>query len=72
MDYKFWRNALGGLLMVLGVFALLTPFTPGSLLIFVGAEILGIKLLTRANLILFYEKVKERLARWLERREDGQ
>ena len=58
--------------MALGVFALLTPFTPGSLLIFVGAEILGIKLLTRANLILFYEKVKERLTRWFERREDGQ
>lgn len=35
---------MGILLVLLGLLALLTPFTPGSWLIFVGLEILGIRL----------------------------
>ena len=57
----------GGLLMILGALALITPFTPGSWLIFIGAEILGIGLLTRANALLVYQKTKERIREWLKR-----
>lgn len=39
------RIALGILLMILGVLALLTPFTPGSWLTLIGLEILGLRLL---------------------------
>ena len=38
------KKLLGVLLMVLGLLALLTPLTPGSWLIFVGAELLGVRL----------------------------
>jgi uncharacterized protein YqgC (DUF456 family) len=39
------RKITGWLLIVIGFIALLTPFTPGSWLIFVGAEILGLRFL---------------------------
>lgn len=38
------RRILGVVLIILGVLALVTPLTPGSWLIFVGAEILGLEL----------------------------
>ncbi|MCX6788105.1 MAG: hypothetical protein NT108_03010 [Candidatus Kaiserbacteria bacterium] len=59
----------GGLLMILGVLALITPFTPGAWLIFIGAEILGIGLLTRANVRLVYEKTRERIREWMRKRD---
>lgn len=34
---------LGAILLVLGLVALVTPFTPGAWLIFVGLELLGIR-----------------------------
>jgi len=37
--------------MVLGVLALLTPFTPGSWLILVGLEILGLRLLFQRKVL---------------------
>lgn len=55
----------GGLLMILGVLALLTPFTPGSWLIFIGAEILGIGFLTRANAFLIYEKARDEIRKFM-------
>lgn len=64
MNYKFWRSILGGALMILGALALITPFTPGSWLIFIGAEMLGIGMLSRANAIFYYEKIKERVTAW--------
>ena len=51
-----WRRLLGIFFIVFGVFALATPFTPGSWLIFIGAEILGIEFLSRANVYAFAEK----------------
>lgn len=38
------RKVIGILLIVLGLFALLTPLTPGAWLIFVGAGLLGVRL----------------------------
>lgn len=37
------KKILGALLILLGILALLTPFTPGSWLIFVGLGMLGIR-----------------------------
>ena len=45
------KKTLGIILICWGIFALLTPFTPGSWLAFVGLELLGIEL-------LFLQKIK--------------
>lgn len=45
------KKILGVIFLLAGLFALLTPLTPGSGLIFVGLELLGIRL-------LFIEKIK--------------
>ncbi len=50
------KKIVGAILLAAGIFALLTPLTPGSGLIFVGLEFLGIR-------ILFIENMKERLRR---------
>jgi uncharacterized protein YqgC (DUF456 family) len=42
---------LGILLILIGVFALLTPLTPGSWLALIGLEILGIRILLERKLI---------------------
>jgi len=39
------RKIVGVTFIVLGVLALLTPFTPGSWLVFVGFGLLGFKLI---------------------------
>ena len=36
---------LGAVLLVIGLLALITPLTPGAWLIFVGLELLGIRLI---------------------------
>jgi hypothetical protein len=41
---KFWRKVAGVGLIIIGFLALITPFTPGSWLIFVGLGLLGIEL----------------------------
>ncbi len=48
------KKTIGVILLLAGLFALVTPLTPGSGLIFVGLELLGIR-------ILFVEKIKARL-----------
>jgi uncharacterized protein YqgC (DUF456 family) len=48
-----WRKILGALLILVGFAALVTPLTPGSWLIFVGAELLGIEILNRARVMAF-------------------
>ena len=48
------KKIAGVILILYGLFALVTPFTPGSLLIFVGLELLGIRL-------LFVEKIKDKI-----------
>lgn len=42
--------------IALGFFALITPLTPGSWLIFIGAEILGIQFLSRGKLAELYRR----------------
>ena len=56
---SFGRRALGVALIALGLIALITPFTPGSWLIFVGAEILGIEMLSRGRVKVFLERQGE-------------
>ncbi|KKU68303.1 MAG: hypothetical protein UX89_C0005G0017 [Parcubacteria group bacterium GW2011_GWA2_47_16] len=47
------KKLAGVLLILVGLTALVTPFTPGSWLIFVGLEFLGIR-------FLVWDKLKER------------
>jgi len=42
-----FRKILGVLLIIIGILALLTPFTPGSWLVFIGFGLLGFKLVFR-------------------------
>ncbi len=48
---KILRIILGIILMVLGVLALLTPFTPGSWLALIGLEILGLRLVFQRRIL---------------------
>lgn len=55
MKFSFKRSAkklIGLGLLALGFAALVTPFTPGSWLIFIGAELLGVRL-------LFWRRLRE-------------
>lgn len=45
------KKIVGVILIVIGLLFLVTPFTPGSWLIFVGLEFIGIR-------ILFWDKIK--------------
>jgi len=45
------RKTIGLLLIMIGLAALFTPFTPGSWLIFVGLELLGFRM-------VFWDKIK--------------
>lgn len=69
MNYKILKGAVGVLFMVLGLAALVTPLTPGSWLIFVGAEMLGIGILSRENVLRLLNKLK---ANWKERKDQDQ
>ena len=57
---KIWREnqklrkCVGVILILIGLTALLTPFTPGSWLALIGLELFGIRL-------VFWEKIKSRL-----------
>lgn len=50
------KKVLGIILIILGLAALVTPFTPGSWLAFIGLELLGIRIVAQ-------EKTEELLAR---------
>ncbi|MBN1505298.1 MAG: hypothetical protein JW955_00545 [Sedimentisphaerales bacterium] len=54
------RKTVGVILIVLGVLALLTPLTPGSWLIPIGLELVGLRLL-----------LQDKLLTWAERRPDS-
>jgi len=45
------KKAVGLLLILIGLSALLTPFTPGSWLVFIGFKFAGIH-------VLFWDKIK--------------
>lgn len=66
---KVLRIALGILLMILGVLALLTPFTPGSWLALIGLEILGLRLVLQRKLLsLLPQKYRRKVKDMLESR----
>ncbi len=48
---KIFKIVLGIFLIIVGILALVTPFTPGSWLAFIGLELLGVR-------IAFWEKIK--------------
>lgn len=51
------KKVTGVILIVVGFIALITPFTPGSWLIFVGLEFLGIRFLVWDKLkALFFKR----------------
>ena len=45
-----FKKVLGVILIILGFLALVTPFTPGSWLILVGLELLGLRFLLQGKL----------------------
>ena len=47
------RNTIGVVLVILGLLALVTPITPGSWLIPIGLEILGLRILLAGKLLLW-------------------
>ena len=62
------RIAIGILLMVLGVLALLTPCSPGSWLALIGLELLGLRvLLQRKLLLLLPVKYRKRVEVFIDR-----
>ena len=70
------RIALGIVLMVLGVAALLTPFTPGSWLALIGLELLGLRLVFQRKLLSwlpqkYRARVKDILERGFKKRKDS-
>ena len=63
------RIVLGIVLMILGVLALLTPFTPGSWLALIGLELLGLRLVFQRKLLsLLPQKYRGRIRDVLERK----
>ena len=55
------KKIIGILVIVIGLLALVTPFTPGSWLIFVGLELFGFRM-------LFWDKIKP----WFQKHDPGQ
>ncbi len=45
------KKIIGSILIIIGLIALVTPLTPGSWLVIIGLELLGIR-------ILFFDKFK--------------
>jgi len=50
---KYFKKALGIFLIILGFLALITPFSPGSWLILVGLELLGLRFLLEDKMPAF-------------------
>lgn len=56
-------------MMILGVLALLTPFTPGSWLALIGLELLGLRLVFERKFVsLLPQKYRRKVRGMLERR----
>ncbi len=64
------RIILGIVLIILGVLAALTPFSPGSWLALIGLEILGLRLLFQRKLLSWTpKKYRGRLRNLLKKKE---
>lgn len=44
-----WRLVLGVVCIILGLIAFFTPLTPGSWLVFVGLELLGVRMFAKVR-----------------------
>ncbi|MBU2109860.1 hypothetical protein KKB71_02850 [Patescibacteria group bacterium] len=51
------KKMIGVILILVGFTAFLTPLTPGSWLIFIGAELLGIRFLFRDKFLQWRRKI---------------
>ncbi len=56
---KYLKKALGVILIILGFLALITPCSPGSWLILVGLEFLGLRFLLEDKLPAFLKTGKK-------------
>lgn len=56
--HKKTKKIVGIFLIIVGVLALVTPFTPGSWLAFVGFELLGVRFLLLDKFKLAFKKQK--------------
>ncbi|MBC8470647.1 MAG: hypothetical protein H8D56_14340 [Planctomycetes bacterium] len=66
---RILRITLGIVLIILGVVAALTPFSPGSWLALIGLEILGLRLLFQRKLLSWTpRKYRGRLRNLLKKR----
>jgi hypothetical protein len=66
------RTAIGVLLIVIGLVALVTPLTPGSWLVPIGLELLGLRLLIQRRLLsLLPTKARTKVEAWLNRLTQG-
>ncbi len=54
---KILKHALGVVLIIIGFVALVTPLTPGAWLMFVGLELIGVRL-------TIWDKIKMRINTW--------
>lgn len=54
------KKPIGILLIVVGLLALVTPFTPGSWLIFIGLEFIGIRIVFWNKIKLWFKKYASR------------
>ena len=63
------RITIGVALIILGLAALFTPFTPGSWLALIGLEYLGLRVLFQRKLLsLLPEKYRDKLRKLFKRR----
>lgn len=51
--FKIIKKIFGLVLVFLGLFALFTPMTPGSWLIFIGLELAGLKFILNHRLVIW-------------------
>jgi len=67
---KVLKKILGIVLIILGLLALFTPFSPGSWLALIGLEILGIRVLLERKFISFLpQKQRKKIENWLQKME---
>ncbi len=60
-----FKKILGIILIIVGLFALLTPLTPGSWLALIGLELLGIRLLVEKKFL--NEKHRAAIAKFIKK-----
>ncbi len=55
------KKIIGLFLILIGFFALITPFTPGSWLIFIGLGMFGLNIVFWNKIKIFLKKMKDKL-----------